>query len=75
MIVESNKTLLDGLNNAIIAYDEVIWAIKMCCDIPSRLAGLKSLSEEELDKRRGALVDLYLKLKAECTNQGSCKLD
>jgi hypothetical protein len=60
--VEDISTLLDGLNNAMIAYDDIIWAIYLCCKIPSKLEPLKSLPFEQLRERLKALKDVYEQL-------------
>jgi hypothetical protein len=57
--VKIDENAFNGLNNAIIAYNEIIFAIDFCCDIPSKLEPLKKLSEEELHARRDALVKMY----------------
>lgn len=63
--VELNLTTdtFNGLNNAIIAYNDIIFAIEFCCDIPSKLEPLKKLPIEELHARRDALLELYRELE------------
>lgn len=65
MNVELNLTMdtFNGLNNAIIAYNDIIFAIEFCCDIPSKLEPLKKLPLEELHARREALMKMYKDLE------------
>jgi hypothetical protein len=51
--------LLDGLNNAIIAYNNIIGAIKFGFEVHSKLQPLENLSHSELDDRIKALIGLY----------------
>lgn len=60
--VNDLKTLIDGLNNAIIAYNEVVVAINLCCDVPSVFEPLKKIPFEILTDRQKALRDIYLQL-------------
>lgn len=59
-------TLLDGLNNAILAIENVYHALELGCDLPSNLNHLSGWSEEEIYKytylRLHALRDLYQNL-------------
>ena len=61
--VEELKTLVDGLNNAIIAYNEVVMALYLCCEVPSCLAPLKLIPFENLRERQKALGDIYKQLE------------
>ena len=60
--VEDLKTLIDGLNNAIISYNEVVMALYLCCEVPSRLAPLKTIPFEDLRERQKALGAIYEQL-------------
>ena len=53
----------NGLNNAIIAYNDIIFAIDMCCAVPQKFEPLKKLSEQELHARRDALMKMYRELE------------
>lgn len=57
--VEIDENAFNGLNNAIIAYNDIIFAIDFCCDVPAKLEPLKKLPEEELHARRDALIKMY----------------
>lgn len=57
--VEIDENAFNGLNNAIIAYNDIIFAIDFCCDVPTKLEPLKKLPEEELHARRDALIKMY----------------
>lgn len=60
--VENLKTFIDGLNNAIIAYNNIVSAIDLCCEIPSNTLPLKDLPIEELIKRQKVLINVYEQL-------------
>ena len=60
--VEDLKTLIDGLNNAIIAYNEIVNSIELYCDIPSKMLPLKKVPLENLRKRQEALKTVYEQL-------------
>jgi hypothetical protein len=63
-IIESNdiSELLDGLNNAIIAYKEVVNSIEFRCSIPRKLLPLKDVPSETLKNRLVSLKQLYTQL-------------
>lgn len=48
-----------ALNNACVAYGDIISAIFFRCEIPSKLQPLKELSDEELQQRFYCLKDVY----------------
>lgn len=56
-------TLLDGLNNAILAVQEVYNALLLGCSMPKVFNDFEKMSFEEIDRfvtiRKGALLDLY----------------
>lgn len=60
--VEDISTLLDGLNNAMISYNEIVSSIILGCDFPSKLDPLKELTFKQLQERQDALKDLYIQL-------------
>lgn len=62
--VSDIKTAVDAVNNAAIAYGDVVSKIILCCDIPKSLEPLKNLSEEELTKRFNCLKQIYEQLEA-----------
>lgn len=62
--VSDIKTAVDAINNAIIAYGDVISKIMLCCDIPTILEPLKQLSEEEITKRFNCLKQIYEQLES-----------
>ena len=53
------KTFADGLNNAIIAYANVIAAIQLGCEVPKNLMLLRTLDEQMLKERLDCLVEVY----------------
>lgn len=48
-----------GFNNAIAAYGDIVWSIKIGCGIPSRFEVLKEIPVEDLIDRHNCLVDVY----------------
>lgn len=60
---EELSTLLDGLNNAIIAVNNVYNALKLGCTVPKEFAVFEEYSFDEIDNlayfRLSALKDLY----------------
>lgn len=57
--IEVNEHLFCALNNATIAYNDIIGSCLFRCDVPPKFEPLKTLSDEELIARRDALIDLY----------------
>lgn len=57
--IQDIKTFADGLNNAIVAYLDIINSIQLCCHIPEKMQGLQQLEEAELNKRFDCLKDVY----------------
>lgn len=53
------KATLDGLNNALHAYNDLIFAITMGCEIPKKYDGIKKLNENELNYRLDCARELY----------------
>lgn len=60
--IDDVSTLIDGLNNAIIAYNEVVGSIMLCCEVPLILSPLKQIPFEKLRERQQCLNDLYKQL-------------
>lgn len=56
-------TLLDGLNNAILAVQEIYGALQLGCAVPKVFSEFEKKSFEEINElvtiRKGALLDLY----------------
>ena len=61
--VEIDERTLKTLHNAITAYLDVIYALKMHCDVNPKFEVLGSLGEEELHKRNMCIVDLYRQIE------------
>ena len=57
--VDNITTFTKALNNAIIAYNDVVSAIMFGCDVPKKLKPLESVDDEELKKRINCLADVY----------------
>ena len=48
-----------GFNNAIATYGDVVYAIFIGCQVPSRFKVLETIPYEELTARYNCLVDVY----------------
>lgn len=66
--IEIDEDAFNGLNNAVAAYMEILFAIKFCCDVPDKFRPLKQKSEEELDARRDAVMQLYRDVEKQFLN-------
>ena len=62
--IEDLETLVDGLNNAVIAYGNVASALILGVSVPSNLEPLRTLPEEVVRSRFTAVVDLYKTLES-----------
>lgn len=60
--VENITELVDGLNNAIISYKDVVNSIRFGCGISSKLEPLRNLPEEKFMARLKNLIFLYEQL-------------
>ena len=56
--VDDITTFAKALNNAMIAYGDIVWALQIGCDVPKAFEPLRELDEEELNKRMGCLKDV-----------------
>ena len=61
--IEIDENTFNGLNNACIAYNDIVGACLFGCDVPSKFKKLKTLSEEELLARRDAVCNLYKQIE------------
>jgi hypothetical protein len=66
--IEIDEDAFNGLNNAVAAYLDILFAIKLCCDVPDKFRPLKDKSEEELDARRDAVMQLYRDVEKQFLN-------
>lgn len=57
--IEDITLFAKALNNAYIAYCEVVYGISLGCEIPYKLEPLKEISYKELEKRCKCLKDAY----------------
>lgn len=48
-----------GLNNAIAAYGDIVYALGVDCEVPKRFEVLKTIPFEDLSARYNCLVDVY----------------
>lgn len=66
--IEIDEDAFNGLNNAVVAYMDILFAIKFCCEVPEKFRPLKNKSEKELDARRDAVVQLYKDIEKQFLN-------
>lgn len=66
--IEIDEEAFNGLNNAVIAYMDILFALKFCCEVPEKFRPLKEKSEEELDARRDAVMQLYKDVEQQFLN-------
>ena len=57
--VDDLELFTKALNNALISYNETIWAVTLGCEVPSKLEPLKKISDYELIRRRNCLANVY----------------
>lgn len=57
------KTAAIAINNAIVAYNDIVWSIILGCEVPNKFRPLKTLDDEELEKRLSCLKDIYKQLE------------
>ena len=57
--VDDITTFAKALNNAMVAYGDIIWSLRIGCDVPKHFWPLGSSDEEELDNRFECLQKLY----------------
>lgn len=56
------KTVVDAINNATIAYGDIVSCIILDCEVPLKFQPLSNVSDEELTKRFNCLKDIYEQL-------------
>ena len=61
--IEIDENAFNGLNNAVIAYMDIVWACFLHCEVDSKFEKLKKMPEEALFARRDALVDMYKQIE------------
>ena len=47
-----------SINNAMVAYGDIVWSIILGCEVPQKFQSLAKLDEEELTKRFNCLRDI-----------------
>lgn len=57
------KTVADAINNAMVAYGDIVYSIILGCEIPNKFQPLAKLDEEELAKRFNCLRDIYKQIE------------
>ena len=57
--VDNIELFATALNNAIASYGDIIYAIFLGCEIPSKFEKLKTIPFEELKSRQECLLDVY----------------
>lgn len=66
--IRIDENTFNGLNNAYIAYNDIIFACLMGCEVPEKFKKLKNLSDEELCERRTALLEMYREIERQFFN-------
>lgn len=61
--IEVDGNTIKTLNNAIIAYIDVIHSLKYGCEVSPKFEVLKQLSDEELQRCMNDIVDLYKQIE------------
>lgn len=61
--IDELSLFIDALNNAIIAYGNIVHSIFLCCDVPSNLEPLKNLPYDVIEKRFYCLKDVYKQIE------------
>jgi hypothetical protein len=57
------KTAVDAINNAAIAYGDIVSSLILGCEVPQKFQPLAKLDEEELTKRFNCLKNIYKQLE------------
>ena len=57
--VDDVELFAKGFNNAIATFGDVVYAISIGCQVPSRFKVLETIPEKELTARYNCLVDAY----------------
>lgn len=66
--IEIDEDAFNGLNNAVIAYMDIVYACFLHCEVDSKFEKLKELPEEKLFARRDKLVDMYKQIEQQFLN-------
>ena len=61
--IEIDEETFNGLNNAVIAYTDVIWGIYLGCEVDTKFEPLKSLPEEKLLERKDKVLNFYKEIE------------
>ena len=57
------KTAADAINNALVAYGDIVWSVVLGCSVPQKLQPLAKLDEKELIKRLDCMKSIYEQLE------------
>lgn len=57
------KTAVDAINNAAVAYGDIVWSAILGCEVPRKFQPLAQLGEEELTRRLKCLTSIYKQLE------------
>ena len=66
--VEVNQKTIDNLNNALVAYWDIITAAKLKLELPMKFVAFGALSDEELMDKFLSLYDLYKEIEEKYVN-------
>ena len=56
-------TAAKAINNAMVAYGDIIYSVILGCEVPQKFQPLSKLDEEELTKRFDCLKGIYKQLE------------
>ena len=57
--IKIDEETFNGLNNAVIAYADIVWGIYLGCEVSNKFEPLKSLPEEKLLERKDKVLNFY----------------
>ena len=66
--IEIDEDAFNGLNNAVIAYMDIVYACFLHCEVDSKFEKLNELPVEKLFARRDKLVDMYKQIEQQFLN-------
>ena len=57
------KTAVDAINNAVVTYGDIIYALTLGCEVPKKFQALSKLSDDELMERFYCAKSIYEQLE------------
>lgn len=62
IILDVNEEELNQLNNAIIAYSDILFAAELGASLPKKFEKLNTLSFEQIQERKEMLLSIHKKI-------------